>query len=70
MAMEWLREALRGLAADSEEQLDRLGTMHPDELSLDFDDARRLILGVVRSATSSHPRPSTFSKHWTPNSMR
>ena len=29
--------------------------MHPDELSLDFDDARRLILGVVRSATFLAP---------------
>jgi hypothetical protein len=41
-----LRDALRALAADPEEQLDRLGTMHPDELALDFDDARQLILGI------------------------
>lgn len=40
-----LRDALGALAADAEEQLDRLGTMHPDELGLDFDDARQLILG-------------------------
>ena len=40
-----LRDALGALAADAEEQLDRLDTMHPDELALDFDDARQLILG-------------------------
>jgi hypothetical protein len=42
-----LRDALRALAADPEEQLDRLGTMHPDELALDSDEARQLILLIT-----------------------
>jgi hypothetical protein len=40
-----LRDTLGALAADAEEQLDLLDTMHPDELALDFDDAPQLILG-------------------------
>ena len=42
-----LREALTVLAADPVEQLNWIGEAHTDELALNFDDARGLVLGLT-----------------------
>ncbi len=38
-----LRDGLSLVAAEAEEQLRRVGGMHPDELALAFDDGYRLV---------------------------